>query len=158
VDGMTYLGEEDRVRHWRVVPFPGEMRSLHAEGLVGAGGRGVAAGARGNRPAPALPAADGYGHPLCRLVDRDQNRSLRGRASNCEARDNRKREQGSGQRHKRLPRNVRTAPPDHCEPAAPKHSLKLLPGLFVPSVTRTNLRKLDTSARLKSPRASVPTL
>ena len=38
VNGVAAAGEEDRMRHGRVVPFLGEMFLLHAERAVGAGG------------------------------------------------------------------------------------------------------------------------
>src|SRR5262249_12289996 len=43
MDGVADLGEEDRVRHGRIVPFLGVVVLLHAERRIGAGGRRIAA-------------------------------------------------------------------------------------------------------------------
>ena len=76
-------GEEDRMRHAGIVPFLRVMHHLHAERLVGAGGRGKAGGAGRDAPAIGHLAVDGDGHDLGRLVDLDKDggeRGLAGRA------------------------------------------------------------------------------
>ena len=69
VDGVADLGEEDRVRHRRVVELLGVVVFLHAEGAEGAVRRLVRGIAGGNRPLVALDAVDRDGHQLRVLVD-----------------------------------------------------------------------------------------
>src|SRR3979411_3242378 len=77
VDGVTELGEEDRMRHRGLVELLREMVRLHAERLKLAA-RGLAArAARRYTPIPARLAVDRYGHTLVGLVDRDENVGVR---------------------------------------------------------------------------------
>ena len=79
VDRVAPFGEEDGMRHRRVVPLPREMLLLHAEGGVAAA-RGVVAAAAGrDRPGPAHRAVDRDRHALRRLVDGDENCRIGGR-------------------------------------------------------------------------------
>src|SRR5579862_8541119 len=78
MDGMADLGEEDRVRHRRVVEFLGVVVFLHAEGPEAAVRRLVRGIAGRNRPLIALGAVDRDGHQLRILVDEDGDVGLRG--------------------------------------------------------------------------------
>ena len=40
---MADLGEEDRIRHWRIIPLVAVVVDLHAEGLEGTARRVVTA-------------------------------------------------------------------------------------------------------------------
>src|SRR5258708_28660938 len=70
-NGVAYLGEEERVRHRRVVEFLGVVVFLHAEGAEAAVRRLVGGNAGGYRPLIALDAVDRDGHQLRILVDGD---------------------------------------------------------------------------------------
>src|SRR5258705_8657758 len=78
VDGMADLGEEDRMRHRRVVEFLRIMVLLHPEGAEAAVRRLVGRNAGGDRPVVALDAVDRDGHLLRVLVDGDGDTGLRG--------------------------------------------------------------------------------
>ena len=78
VDGVTDLGEEDRVRHRRVVEFLGVVILLHAEGAKRAVRRLARRDAGRHRPVIARDAVDGDGHLLIVLVDGDLDLGLRG--------------------------------------------------------------------------------
>src|SRR5438270_2653288 len=75
---MADLGEEDRVRHRRVVEFLGVVVFLHPEGAEAAARRLVGRNAGGDRPVVALDAIDRDGHLLRILVDGDGDIRLRG--------------------------------------------------------------------------------
>ncbi len=78
VDGVADLGEEDRVRHRRVIEFLGEVVFLHAEGAEAAVRRLARWNAGRNRPLIAHGAVDRDGHQLRILVDGDVDFGLRG--------------------------------------------------------------------------------
>ena len=78
VDRMADLGEEDRVRHRRVVEFLGVVVFLHPEGAEAAARRLVGRNAGGDRPVVALDAVDRDGHLLRILVDGDGDIGLGG--------------------------------------------------------------------------------
>jgi hypothetical protein len=77
VNGMTDLGEEDRVRHRRVVELLGEMVFLHSERPEAAVRRFMRWIAGRDRPLVALDAVNRDGHRLRVLVDGDGNLGLR---------------------------------------------------------------------------------
>src|SRR5215510_10999385 len=68
---MADLGEEDRMRHRRVVEFLGEVVFLHPEGAERATWRLVGGNSGGDRPAIAHDLVDRDGHLLVILVDGD---------------------------------------------------------------------------------------
>src|SRR5262249_18412417 len=78
VDRVPDLGEEDRVRHWRVVELLGEVILLHAEGAETAVGRFAGRNAGRDRPVIACDAVDCDGHHLVVFVDGDGDTGLRG--------------------------------------------------------------------------------
>src|SRR5258708_12360719 len=78
VNGMADLGEEDRMRHRRVVEFLRKMVFLHPEGAEAAVRRLVGRNAGGDRPVVALDAVDRDGHLLRILVDGDGDIGLGG--------------------------------------------------------------------------------
>src|ERR1700761_6884374 len=78
VNRVSDLGEEDRVRHRRVVEFLGVVIFLHPEGLEGTVRRLVRGIAGRDRPLVALDAVDRDGHHLRILVDGDGDFGLRG--------------------------------------------------------------------------------
>src|SRR6266481_1088127 len=78
VDRMADLGEEDRVRHRRVVEFLGVVVFLHAEGAEAAVRRLVRRKTGRDRPVVSLGAVDCDGHHLRILVDGDGDVGLRG--------------------------------------------------------------------------------
>src|ERR1700682_4429137 len=75
---MTDLGEEDRMRHRRVVEFLGVVVFLHAEGAEAAVRRLVRRIAGRDRPLVALDAVDRDGQQLRTLVDGDGDLGLCG--------------------------------------------------------------------------------
>src|SRR5436309_14267818 len=75
---MADLGEEDRVRHRRVVEFLGVVVFRHPGGAEAAARRLVGRNAGGDRPVVALDAIDRDGHLLRILVDGDGDIRLRG--------------------------------------------------------------------------------
>src|SRR6202022_4275395 len=78
VNGVADLGEENRVRHRRVVEFLGVVVFLHPEGAEVAVRRLVGRNAGGDRPVVVLDAVDRDGHLLRILVDGDGDIGLRG--------------------------------------------------------------------------------
>ena len=78
MDRMPDLGEEDRMRHRRVVEFLGEVVGLHPEGAEGAVRSLVRRIAGRNRPFVSLDAVDRDGHHLIVLVDGDFDFGLGG--------------------------------------------------------------------------------
>src|SRR5664279_1746222 len=83
VNRVTFPGEEDRMRHWRVVEFLGEMIRLHPEGAEGSVRRLMRRIAGRDRPVVALDAVDRDGHHLIVLVDGNGDFGL-GAAGGCE--------------------------------------------------------------------------
>src|SRR4051794_27092647 len=81
VNGMADLGEEDRVRHRRVVEFLGEVVFFHPEGPERAIRRLVRRVAGRDRPMIALHAVNRDGHQLFVLVNGDGDFGLSGAAS-----------------------------------------------------------------------------
>jgi len=75
---LADLGEEDRMRHRRVVEFLGIVILFHAEGTERAARRLARGDAGRHRPVVALDAVDGDGHLLIVLVDGDGDLGLRG--------------------------------------------------------------------------------
>ncbi len=103
VDGVAALGDEDRVRHRRVVPFARVMIFHHAEWLEVAGRRVVAVAAGRYRPGVAVLAVDGDRHFLRRLVDDDHNIGVSS-LSQCERCDDcRQGERETVETHTKIP-------------------------------------------------------
>src|ERR1700683_1642621 len=73
VDGVAIHVEEDRMRHWRIVPFLGQMVGVHAVRPERAVRRVVARAAGRYRPNVALRAIDRDTHGLGVLVDIDHD-------------------------------------------------------------------------------------
>src|SRR4029079_8201660 len=73
VNGVAALGEEDGVRHRRVVPLLGVVILLHPESLEATVRCRTTSASRGDRPGPACRTVDADGHALRCLVDRDQD-------------------------------------------------------------------------------------
>ena len=73
---MPLLGEENGMRHWRVVPLLRVPDLVHGGGGVRARGRRIAGDACGHRPGVRLHPVDKDRHLLGALVDIDDDRGL----------------------------------------------------------------------------------
>src|SRR5207248_9923656 len=76
VNGKTVI-EEDRMRHRRIVVFPGIPAPRHHLRMKDAARCAVAASSGRDRPAVARRSVDADRHALGRLVDVDQDTGLR---------------------------------------------------------------------------------
>ncbi len=59
---MPLLGEEDGMRHGRIVPLPTVPNLVHGSGVEIAGRRGITADASGDRPSVFLFTVNPNGH------------------------------------------------------------------------------------------------
>src|SRR5215831_7878717 len=58
MDGVPSLGEKNRIRHLRIVPFLGEVISFHSQHAVSAGRSAIAGRASRHGPSPPRAAVD----------------------------------------------------------------------------------------------------
>ena len=78
VDGVTDLGEEDRIRHRRIVPLPRKVVTFHTEWLEFPRRGIIARSSSRYRPGVAVFAVDRDGHLLRGFVDDDHDIGARG--------------------------------------------------------------------------------
>ena len=97
VDRVADLGEEDRVRHRRIVPFPGEMGLLHPERAIAAIRRIVAGDPGRDWPRVADLPIDRDAHALGVLVDGDEKVGPRRQRRGCQ--NETRGEEGQAQAH-----------------------------------------------------------